>query len=296
MAITLPALRTADAGGPVAYREWEGPPGTTFVLLHGLGGSHLNWVEVAPGLAGLGRVLAPDLPGFGRSPRAGRRTRLMDSRAALSGFLDAVGAGPVIVAGNSMGGVIGFLEAAVEPDRVRGLVATSSVYPWSPGGRPHPLVMGTFALYDSRWLGERIVAGRRRALDPEALVAISLRLLTVDPGRVPDDVVRLQVELLRETRDDPDFPISFVEAARSVVRYVRDPSIGRRAMDAVGSPVLVIHGREDRFVPAAFAEAALASHPTWRGRILPSVGHVPHMEAAARWLAEVAEWHRAEVR
>ncbi len=295
MASDLPPLRTADVDGPVVYREWDGPPGTTFVLLHGLGGSHLNWVEAAPGLAGLGRVLAPDLPGFGRSPRGARGTGLMDSRAALSGFLDAVDAGPVIVAGNSMGGAIGFLEAAVEPSRVRGLVATSSVFPWARGGRPHPLVLGTFALYDSRWLGERIVAGRRRAVDPDAVVAFSLRLLTVDPGRIPQDVVRLQVELLRETRDDPDLPRSFVEAARSIIRYVRDPAVGRRAMDAVRSPVLVIHGRQDRFVPAAFAEAALAQHPGWRGRILPAVGHVPHMEAPARWLAEVAEWHAATI-
>src|SRR4029077_14884001 len=135
-----------------------------------------------------------------------------------------------------------------------------------------------------------------RALDPEAVVRFSLRLLTVDPGRIPEDVVRLQVELLRRTRDDPALPRSFVEAARSVVRYVRDPSIGRRVMDAARCPVLVIHGRQDRFVPAAFAEAALGHHPAWRGRILPSVGHVPHMEAPARWLAEVAEWHRAEIR
>src|SRR4029077_18462252 len=146
---TLPDPRGVDAGGPVRYREWDGPEGTTFVLIHGLGGSHLNWIEVAPGLAGLGRVLTPDLPGFGRSPRAGRGTRLMDSRAALSRFLDAVGVGRAIVAGNSMGGVIGFLEAAVEPERVRVLIATPSVYLWARGGRPHPLVMGTFALYDS---------------------------------------------------------------------------------------------------------------------------------------------------
>ncbi|HTG48150.1 MAG TPA: alpha/beta hydrolase [Actinomycetota bacterium] len=296
MPTELPPLQIADIGSPVSYREWPGPAQGTFVLLHGLGGSHLNWVEVAPALAGLGRVLAPDLPGFGRSPRGERGTRLMDSRAALSRFLDAVGAGPSVLAGNSMGGAIGFLEAAVEPDRVRGLIATSSVYPWARGGRPHPFVLGTFALYDNRWLGERVVAGRRRAVDPEAVVAIGLKLLTVDPGRVPPDVVRLQVDLLRETHDDPDLPASFVEAARSIVRYVRDPSIGRSVMDAARCPVLVIHGRQDRFVPAAFAEAALAAHPSWRGRILPRVGHIPHMEAPDRWLAEVAEWAAAEIR
>ena len=72
MSLELPELRTADVDGPIAYREWDGPDETTFVLVHGLGGSHINWVQVAPGLAGLGRVIALDLPGFGSSPREAR--------------------------------------------------------------------------------------------------------------------------------------------------------------------------------------------------------------------------------
>ena len=58
MSLDLPELHTADIDGPVAFREWEGPRDTTFVLVHGLGGSHVNWLQVAPGLAGLGRVIA----------------------------------------------------------------------------------------------------------------------------------------------------------------------------------------------------------------------------------------------
>ena len=296
MALELPDPETVDLDGPVVYRAWEGPQETTFVLVHGLGGSHLNWVQVAPGLAGLGRVLALDLPGFGASPRAGRRTRLMDSRATLARFLREMASGPVVLVGNSMGGVIGFLESAIEPERVAGLIVTSSVFPWARGAMPHPFVIGAFASYDVEWLGERLVAGRRRALSPEAMVAFGLRLLTVDPARIPPEVVRLQVELLRDTRDDPDVPRSFVEAARSITRYVRDPTIGSRAMDSATCPVLVIHGRSDRFVPARFAEEALAAHPAWRGRILPRVGHVPQMEVPARWLTEVADWFAAELR
>ena len=68
----LPPIRTLDVDGAIVYREWDGPPDTTFVLVHGLGGSHLNWLQVGMGLSGLGRVLALDLPGFGRSPAAGR--------------------------------------------------------------------------------------------------------------------------------------------------------------------------------------------------------------------------------
>src|SRR5712691_5881561 len=114
VSLELPALQTIDLGGPVAYRTWNGPSRTTFVLVHGLGGSHLNWVQVAPALAGLGRVFALDLPGFGYSPRAGRRSRLMDGRRVVSGFIEKFRSGSVILCGNSMGGGIGILQAAVE--------------------------------------------------------------------------------------------------------------------------------------------------------------------------------------
>ena len=59
----LPALQTIELGGPISYREWDGPSDTAFVMVHGLGASHLSWVQVGEGLSGLGRVVAIDLPG-----------------------------------------------------------------------------------------------------------------------------------------------------------------------------------------------------------------------------------------
>jgi len=291
-----PDPTTIDLDGPIVFREWPGPEDTTFVLIHGLGGSHLSWLQVAPGLSGLGRVVALDLPGFGRSPAAGRGTRVMDSRRSLARFVGAVATGRVILVGNSMGGLIAMTEAAVEPDRTAGLVLTASVYPWARGSLPHPAVLGTFAIYDVNGLGERVVRTRRRSVSPETFVRIGLRLLTVDPDRIPPDIVDQQVELIRETRDDDEQPRSFIEAARSITTFVRTPAISSRVMDAIPCPVLVIHGRRDRFVPARYAEVALTTHPGWRGRILPGIGHVPQMERPDRWLAEVADWFAATFR
>src|SRR3954466_2120860 len=64
MTLDLPPLEIVDPDGPVAFPEGEGPAHTAFVLLHGLGGSHLSCIQAVPGLAGLGRVLAVDMPGF----------------------------------------------------------------------------------------------------------------------------------------------------------------------------------------------------------------------------------------
>jgi pimeloyl-ACP methyl ester carboxylesterase len=296
MDMDLPELSSVDVDGPIVFREWAGPSQTTFVLIHGLGGSHVSWVQVAPGLSGLGRVVAPDLPGFGRSPAAGRSARVMDLRRALAGFVEQVATGEVVLVGNSMGGLVAMTAAAVDPDRVAGLVLTASVFPWVRGAVPHPAVLGAFALYDLDGVGERVVRARRRAVSPETFVAWGLRLLTVDPGQIPADVVSLQTELIRDTRDDPEQPRAFIQAARSITTFVRTPAISSRVMDAIRCPALVIHGRRDRFVPARYAEAALSSHPSWRGRILPDVGHVPQMERPDRWLAEVADWFGAELR
>jgi pimeloyl-ACP methyl ester carboxylesterase len=294
--LELPPLRSVDIGGPLAFREWDGPPETTFVLLHGLGGSHLSWVQVAPGLAGLGRVLAPDLPGFGRSPRLGRATRLLDQRRWLSRLLDEVAPGPVVLAGNSMGGVVALLEGALEPDRVTGIVLTSSVFPMSGGPMPNPLVLGAFAAYDVPTLGEIVVKARGAAFDPETFVRVGLRILVADPGSIPEDVIRLNAELIADLRNDPEAEPAFLEAARSITSYVRSATAGRRAMSNVACPVLVVHGHKDRFVPVGYAKVALATYPAWRGRLFAGVGHVPQMEAPARWLTEVGDWFSAVMR
>jgi pimeloyl-ACP methyl ester carboxylesterase len=290
MDLELPELRIADVDGPVAHRTWDGPGETTFVLVHGLGGSHVNWIQVAPGLAGLGRVIALDLPGFGSSPRAGRGSGLMDERRVLARFIDGHADGRVVLVGNSMGGVIGMLQAAVDPGSLAGLVLTSSPFPSVRGALPHPVVIAGFAAYDAPGLGPLVLEARMRKVDAARAVHVGFRIIAADPSSIPDDVVKLMIEQVRERGLDPDAPAAFLDAWRSLRRLGRRPDIARRAMDGVRCPVLVLHGRRDRFVPAAYAEAALRDHPAWRGRVFPDLGHVPQMEAPGRWLTEIADW------
>jgi pimeloyl-ACP methyl ester carboxylesterase len=271
-------------------REWEGPDDLVFVLLHGLGASHLSWVQVAGPLTGLGRVVAPDLPGFGATPLAGRSTGLMDQRRTVSALLSSLGGRRIVLVGNSLGGAIAILQAAVEPTTVDGIVLTNSVYPWHGGGIPHPLIVLSFGLYRAPVVGDRYVAWRLQALEPEQLVRLSLRFLAADPRSIPEDVVALLTDLTAARKNDPDVPRAFLGAARSMLRLGARPKVARRALDNVTCPVLVLHGRRDRFVPAAFAEAELARHPAWRGRFFSDLGHIPQMEAPGRWLSAVADW------
>jgi pimeloyl-ACP methyl ester carboxylesterase len=288
--VLVPDSRWIELDGPVHYVEWPGPHERTFVLVHGLGGSHVNWIRVAPGLATHGRVVVVDLPGFGRSPLARRRSAMHVGRRLLGDFIRRVADGHAVVGGNSMGGGYAMLVAAFEPEIVDGLVLTGSVFPWAAGGWPSPLVVGGFALYRTPLVGEWVVRERFRRLDPELVVRWGFRMTATDPSSIPPDAVRAHVALVRERQHDPDGAEAFVEAARSILTLGARPELARRAMDAIAAPVLVIHGTRDRLVPLAFARAAVDRHPTWQHRFLAGVGHVPQLEAPERWLAAVEGW------
>jgi pimeloyl-ACP methyl ester carboxylesterase len=156
--------------------------------------------------------------------------------------------------------------------------------------------MGAFTLYDTPFVGDRVARVRMRGMDPERVVRLGYRMVASDPSSIPEEIVRMNVDLVRERQSDPDAPDAFLDAARSMLRLGKRSDVSVRALHGIECPVLLLHGRRDRFVPAAFAEAVLARFPSWRGRILPGLGHAPQMEAPGRWLAEVADWFAEAVR
>jgi pimeloyl-ACP methyl ester carboxylesterase len=123
-----------QAGGLRVVVGGAGPP---VVLLHGLAGSALNWLDVAVLLAPDHRVVAPDLPGHGASlPLRGAR--------GLDGFADAVAdalaeldTGPALLAGHSFGAQLALALAARQPELVRALllVAASGIETRRPAAR-----------------------------------------------------------------------------------------------------------------------------------------------------------------
>jgi predicted alpha/beta-fold hydrolase len=99
----------------------RGLTGPAVVCVHGLGGSHANWHDLGPLLAKHRRVIAVDLAGHGRTPRAGRSASVSANVGLLARFLEDVVEGPAVVVGNSMGAGIAVLLAAARPAAVRGL-------------------------------------------------------------------------------------------------------------------------------------------------------------------------------
>ena len=282
--------RTVDLGGPVHYVDFGGPDGApTVVLVHGLGGSHLNWDLFAPLLRPHARVLALDLPGFGRSEPGDRRTTVHDNVKVLDRFLTEVAGTPAVLVGNSMGGTISILQVAKSPTTVNGLVLLDAAVP-GPRRPLDPLVAVTFAVYAIPLLGERFLALRRRRSTPLRQVRDMLRLCGVDPDALPSDTIDRSLGLIAQRKDIAGMDKAFLAAARSLMRLLVDPRGYRTAMASIRVPVLMVQGDKDRLVPVAAARDIAARHPDWRYLELPGVGHVPQLQVPEPLATEVLAW------
>jgi pimeloyl-ACP methyl ester carboxylesterase len=295
MPVTPGESRTVDIGGPVHYVDFGGPDGgPAVVLVHGLGGSHLNWDLFAPLLRPHARVWAIDLPGFGRSEPRGRQTSVRANVGVLDRFLAEVVGEPAILVGNSMGGMISLLTAGERPDAVTGLVLLDPAIP-GPRRAVDPLVAAMFAVYALPFVGERFLLRRRTRQSATARVREMLRLCGVDPDDLPAEVIERSVTLLEERDDVAGMDKAFLAAARSLVRLLVDPRRYRQAMAAVDAPVLMVHGDRDRLVPVAAARDIARRHPAWRYLELPGVGHVPQLQVPEQLADEVLDWLRTAV-
>ena len=89
----------------------------TVVLLHGAGGNHLNWPHNFRRLSGC-RVLAPDLPGHGKSEGIGEQS-IERYAEHIHNWLRQLEVREAVIAGHSMGGAIAQTLALQHPQDVR---------------------------------------------------------------------------------------------------------------------------------------------------------------------------------
>jgi 2-hydroxy-6-oxonona-2,4-dienedioate hydrolase len=119
--------------GAWRVRWREAGDGPAVVLVHGLGLSADFWWRNGPPLAAAGfRVLAPDLPGFGKS-EGPPHLPVPEQARALAAWAEAIGLGAAAYVGHSVSCQAALELAATEPARVAALVLAA------PTGDPRPL-------------------------------------------------------------------------------------------------------------------------------------------------------------
>ncbi|MGH8777394.1 MAG: alpha/beta fold hydrolase [Jiangellaceae bacterium] len=228
---------------PLHVRRWG--DGRPVVFLHGLGASSRYWNRIA-GTAERYSGIAPDLLGFGRSPKP--RTAAYDVAVHVESLLPVVPDGSVVV-GHSTGAVLAAALAACFPEKVDGLLLLGlPAYPDEATARFEIAQLGTLAslTVDAR-LVARVACELMCAFRPLAMLAT--RLLA---RNVPADVA---VDGVRHT-----WP--------SYSRTLDRVTVGHRAADdllEVCCPVVLMHGRDDPVAPPSLTRA-LASALVSAGR------------------------------
>jgi pimeloyl-ACP methyl ester carboxylesterase len=252
--VTEPPRRTRPvAGHPAAWLEaGSGPP---LVLVHGAGGSADLWRRQLDGLAGVARVVAPDLPGHG--PLGGRGKPSIPGYAEwLEGFLTVLDAGPVVLVGHSMGGAVAQTLALARPGRLAALV-----------------LVGTGARL--RVLARIVDLLRHHPREGQSLI----RDLSFAPG-APRECTEMVDRVLREGA-----PLVTLGDYLACDRFdVRD------RLAAIRTPTLVLTGAEDRLTPPKHGRFLAETIPGARLVEIPAAGHFPHLEQPVAVNAAIREF------
>lgn len=233
--------------------------GPTLVFLHFFGGSAGSWRGVVDRLQRQHECIAIDLPGFGSSDPL--ETWSVDAQAtAVDDLLQALGVGPCLLLGHSMGAKIAFALALRRPRTVSGLITVAGSPPGPEPGDPAERVKLVVERGDRAAMAALVGKISYRPLDP-ALQA-----------RTVDDHLAVHPDAwswwLREgVREDLSARISALEA-----------------------PALLISGAEDPvFAPDVHREVA-AGMVRGRHHVMEKVGHLVPLEEPGRLSALISEF------
>lgn len=244
------------SGGMMSYRELGEGPGDPVVLLHAF---PLNGRMFEPQMEALSagrRVVAPDYPGFGRSPRTPAQPDVRYYAEGVRRLLDRLGIERVVLGSVSMGGYVTFGCLRLFPEKVSGLILADT--------RPEP---------DS----EEIRANRKNMA-----------------RRVAEEGVEVLIELQMErllARDTLENDAAVVEKVRTMILEstpngvvaalgaMRDRPDSTSLLAEIDVPTLVIGGEEDAISSPEVMGAMAEKIPNSRHVTLARAGHLSNLEA-----------------
>ena len=269
-------LRGAEVDGLSLHYVMEGR-GPAVILVHGLGGFAESWRHNIPALARVATVFAVDLPGFGLSSKPPARYRLADSARALHGFVQAMGLGRVALIAHSLGAAVALTYALTHPPRVERLALIAGMVP----GATYRLSL-PYRLAATPVLGEALALCACVPLYRAAIARCFHR-------PVAEEVNFLVRESYAE-RTGPAAKAAYLATLRDIRRDIVEHAPDyRRALATLEPPVLLIHGKQDRVIPAPHCAEAAEVLARTRVRWIEACGHFPqieHAEVVNGWLTE----------
>ncbi|GAB3149057.1 alpha/beta hydrolase [Amycolatopsis stemonae] len=257
------SLHVYDTGGPARLTVfWHhgtpnlgAPPGP---LLPPAGRLGVRWVSY-------------DRPGYGTSTQLPGRT-IGNAAECTAAVADALGIERFAVMGHSGGGSHALAAAALLPDRVTAVASLAAVAPFEVGGWFDGMADGSAASLraaaDGRAAKEKYEASAE--FDPDVFTSADFAALKGSWAWL-DDVVRPALGAVGLIDDDLAY----------VAPWGCDPA-------AITAPVLLVHGEDDRMIPAGHSKWLAARCPAAELRLSPGDGHLSVLDQAAdalTWLA-----------
>ena len=253
------------SGVAMSYRDLgEGDP---LVLLHAFPLNGRMFESQMRAFSGSYRVVAPDYPGFGRSPRTPAQPDVHYYAEGVRSLLDRLHLERVILGGVSMGGYVAFECMRLFPERVTTLVlANTRAEPDSEEMRETRNEMalsvaegGVGVLVDLQM--EHLLAPYTLQNDEELVANVQAMIFENSPDGV--------VAALGAMRERPD----------------STPLLGE-----IGIPTLVVGGEEDSISSPEVMGAMAAKIPGARHVTIPRVGHLSNLEAPEKFNAVLADF------
>lgn len=269
-------LELAELG--IRTRVLVAGQGPIVLMFHGNPDNADEWALLMAKLAGRYRCIAPDFPGYGKSPEPppSFSYSLADQMRFVDAVLRAMGvAEPVILIVHDTGGMVGTAWAAANLNRLRGMVITNTVafegFPWFPIAR--------------QW-GDLSLLGRIRS-------SLGMAALGLRGGALFKRIFAAQCPQLGEAELER-FAASFArnrDAKRTTLRQFRQimqpgffkdfAAMRERILASV--PCRVVWGDKDRFIHVRYAHAFGCKQVT----VIPDGGHWLALTAPEKLATEV---------
>ncbi|HEY0606045.1 MAG TPA: alpha/beta hydrolase [Herpetosiphonaceae bacterium] len=254
--------RTIDVRGISTHLFEAGDPtAPPLIYLHGMMLGNL-WLDYHKALAQHFHVFAPDVPGFGLTPRPGWMRDISDYVLYVRDLLDTLGLDKPLLVGHSIGGWIAAEVAAWYPERV-GKLVLSNALGLRVKGTPIPDIF---------------------AMAPEEFIGTCFENMMAAMPLMPSEI---NVEYMFEQYKQ------MTTLAALIWNPSYDPKLERR-LERVSSPTLLVWGANDRLTHPVYGEAYQRLIPGSQLITLPGTGHMPMFEQPEAWSDAVAEFLQQE--
>lgn len=247
-----------------------GETGSPVILLHGGGvdSAWLSWKLTMPALAKAHRVLAPEMPGYGKSDRPARFNHTIEAYGGIvRDFMAALGCARASFVGVSMGGALALHIGLKYPERVIKLAPVAS-YGLQRTAPAHFLSY----LFTRLPVSANLVYAALRS--NRAWTQAGLARIFADPTRLTGDLV-----------DDAYEEICKPKAGQAFASFQRHELLPNRLrtnymtrLGEIAAPACFIHGDKDGLVPLVCAQEAAARLPGARLHVMRDCGHWPQRE------------------